>query len=421
MNIGIVGLGKLGLPVALAIESKGHKVFGYDIDKSVHKIINKKKIKYKEKDANKLLKKSKIQIKDIHYIVKNSDIIFISIQTPHEEKFEGITKIPKERRDFNYKYLIKGFKNLSLEINKQKKIKDVVVISTVLPGTIKKYIKPIMSKYINLTYNPFFIAMGTTIKDFLFSEMILLGTQKKESRSKLVRFYKSINNSPIFKTNIENAELIKVVYNTFISTKISFINSIMETCHNLPNTNVDEVSKALSLCKDRIISPKYMFGGMGDGGGCHPRDNIALSWLANKINLSFNWYESIMSQRELQTKWLANLIIKNKKNKNDKIFILGKCFKPETNLVLGSPSILLKNFLIEYGQKVIMWDPYIDENEKDFRRKYKLNKTASIFFIGTKHKYFKKFKFYKGSKVIDPFRYLNKQKNVNYISIGKTN
>ena len=254
-----------------------------------------------------------------------------------------------------------------------------------------------------------------------FSEMILLGTEKKKSQSKLVKFYNSINNSPIFKTNIENAELIKVVYNTFISTKISFINSIMETCHSLPNTNIDEVSKALSLCKDRIISPKYMFGGMGDGGGCHPRDNIALSWLANKINLSFNWYESIMSQRELQTKWLANLIIKNKKNKNDKIFILGKCFKPETNLVLGSPSILLKNFLIEYGQKVIMWDPYIDENEKDFRTKYKLNKTASIFFIGTKHKYFKKFKFYKGSKVIDPFRYLNKQKNVNYISIGKTN
>ena len=222
-----------------------------------------------------------------------------------------------------------------------------------------------MSKYINLTYNPFFIAMGTTIENFLFSEMILLGIQKNKSYSKLVKFYKTINNSPIFKTNVENAELIKVVYNTFISTKISFINSVMETCHSLPNTDVDEVSKALSLCTDRIISTKYMFGGMGDGGGCHPRDNIALSWLANKNKLSFNWYESIMKQRELQTKWLAKLIIKNKKNKNDKIFILGKCFKPETNLVLGSPSILLKNILVEYGQNVIMWDPYIDGNEKN--------------------------------------------------------
>ena len=421
MKIGFIGLGKLGLPVALAVESKGHKVFGYDIDKKVSEIIKNKKIPYKEEGANKLLKKSKIQIKDVSYIVQNCDLIFISIQTPHEKKFEGITKIPKERKDFNYKYLIRGFKDLSIEIDKQKKRKDVVIISTVLPGTLKKYIKPIMSKHINLTYNPFFIAMGTTIENFLYSEMILLGTEKKVSRSKLVKFYKTINKSPIFKTNIENAELIKVVYNTFISTKISFINSVMETCHYLPNTNIDEISKALSLCRDRIISTKYMYGGMGDGGGCHPRDNIALSWLANKINISFNWYESIMSQRELQTKWLANLIIKNKINKRDKVFILGKCFKPETNLTLGSPSILLKNFLIKYRQKVIMWDPYIDKNEKKFRKDHSLDKKRSIFFIGTKHKYFKRFKFSKGSIVIDPFRFLKKQKNVNYISIGKSN
>ena len=81
---------------------------------------------------------------------------------------------------------------------------------------------------------------------------------------------------------------------------------------------------------------------------------------------------------------------------------------------------MLKNFL-EYGEKVVMWDPYVDEDEKQFRKKYKLDNTPSIFFIGTKHKYFKKFKFYKGSKVIDPFRYLGSQKNVDYISIGKSN
>lgn len=421
MKIGFLGLGKLGLPVALAVESKGHQVFGYDINNKIKDIIAKRKIPYQERDANKLLLKSNIQFKNLDYIVKNSDIIFISIQTPHDKKFEGITKIPKERKDFNYKYLIKGFNDLKNEINKQKVKKEVVIISTVLPGTLKKHIKPIISKYINLTYNPFFIAMGTTIENFLFSEMILLGTDKKESRKKLVKFYKSINKAPIFKTNIENAELIKVVYNTFISTKISFINSVMETCHYLPGTNVDEVSEALSLCTDRIISTKYLFGGMGDGGGCHPRDNIALSWLAKKLNLSFNWYESIMNQRELQTKWLSNLIIKNKKNKNSKIFILGKTFKPETNLTLGSPSILLKNFLKDKSQDVVMWDPYIDINEKEFRKKYDLNKKPAIYFIGTKHKYFKKFKFYKNSIVIDPFRYLDKQRNVKYISIGNSN
>ena len=408
MKIGFIGLGKLGLPVALAIEDKGHTVFGYDIDPNIKKILEKKKIPYKEKGANALLKKSKIKFASILSVAKKSDLIFVAIQTPHEDKYEGITRIPKTRKDFNYKYLIKGLKDLSKCIDLQKIKKDVIIISTVLPGTIKKYIKPIISKYINLTYNPFFIAMGTTIDNFLQSEMILMGTDKKESRNKLTKFYKSINNSPIFKTNIENAELIKVVYN------------VMETCRYLPNTDIDEISRALFLCKDRIISNKYLIGGMGDGGGCHPRDNIALSWLANKLNLSYNWYDNIMKQREFHTIWLAKEIIKNKKKRSDRIFILGKCFKPETNLIVGSPAILLKNILEEFGEKVVIWDPYVDGNETQFRTKYNLNKKPSLYFIGTKHNYFKNYKFTKNSIIIDPFRYLNLKKSVKYIPLGKS-
>jgi len=212
--------------------------------------------------------------------------------------------------------------------------------------------------------------------------------------------------------------LIKVVYNTFISTKISMINTIMETCHHLPNTNVDEVSRALSLCTDRIISPKYLFGGMGDGGGCHPRDNIALSYLAQKLNLSYNWYDNIMKQREKQTEWLADLCIQHAQGKQ--INILGKCFKPETNLTLGSPSILLKNILEEKGQKVVMWDPWVDDKDimkiKDI---YKWDQEPQLFFIGTKHEVWHEFFFMKDSVVIDPFRYLKTHDNVTYIPIGK--
>ena len=127
--------------------------------------------------------------------------------------------------------------------------------------------------------------MGTTIDDFLFSEIILFGVDDEKAAKKAESFYKTINKSPFFKTTIENAELIKVVYNTFISTKIAMMNTVMETCHHLPNTNIDDVTNALSKCTTRIISDKYLYGGMGDGGGCHPRDNIALSWLAQKMNL----------------------------------------------------------------------------------------------------------------------------------------
>jgi|TARA_R100000482_G_scaffold71406_1_gene27111 UDPglucose 6-dehydrogenase len=417
MNIGFLGLGKLGLPVALAIESKGHTVFGTDINDLTLRNIRFKTLNYKEKGASDLLKNSKLQIKNISNIVSDSDIIFVPIQTPHEEKYEGSTRIPNERADFNYEFLKNGIKELSDEIEKQSKDKIVVIISTVLPGTIRSHIKPLLGKHTKLCYNPYFIAMGTTIDDFLGAEINLFGVDDEHAAKKVESFYKTINDAPFFKTTIENAELIKVVYNTFISTKISMINTIMETCHKLPNTNVDEISRALSLCDKRIISNKYLFGGMGDGGGCHPRDNIALSYLADKLNLSYNWYNNIMQQREKQTEWLANLCIENKLN--NKINILGKCFKPETNLILGSPSILLKNILEEKGEEVNIWDPWVDEEDTDIvAKKYNWDKEPQLYFIGTKHEVWNKFYFKKNDVVIDPFRYLNLNNDVKYIPIG---
>jgi len=418
MKIGFLGLGKLGLPVALACESKGHEVIGTDINETTKRNIRFKTLTYREEGAEELLKKSKIKLADIDKIVEESDIIFVPIQTPHEEKYEGTTRIPKERADFNYDYLVNGIKELNEKIEKQKKDKTVVIISTVLPGTIAKLIKPIIGTHLKLCYNPFFIAMGTTINDFLNSEIILFGVDDENAAKQAEKFYKTINKSPFYKTTLENAELIKVVYNTFISTKIAMMNTIMETCHYLPNTNVDDVTEALALCTDRIISKKYLYGGMGDGGGCHPRDNIALSYLAQKLNLSYNWYDNIMQQREKQTEWLADLIIKHKGNK--KINILGKCFKPETNITTGSPSILLKNILEERGEKVTMWDPWIDETDvMKVKDKYEWDTIPQLFFIGTKHEAFNSFYYMPKSIVIDPFRYLSVNDDVEYIPLGK--
>ena len=166
MNIGFIGLGKLGLPCALAIESRGHKVVGYDPSDQVKEIIDTKKLKYQEVNAQGFLDKSKIEIKSVEEVVKHSEIIFVPIQTPHGKKFEGTTKIPDEREDFDYTYLKQGLKDLDEELIKQNKEMVVIVISTVLPGTIRREILPDLSTYIKLCYNPFFIAMGTTIDDF---------------------------------------------------------------------------------------------------------------------------------------------------------------------------------------------------------------------------------------------------------------
>ena len=418
MKIGFLGLGKLGLPVALAVESKGHQVIGTDINETTLRNIRFKTLSYREEGAEELLKTSKLQLKPLDKIVEESDIIFVPIQTPHEKKYEGITRMPEERADFNYEFLINGIKELNEEIEKQGKDKTVIIISTVLPGTISRFIKPILGTHLKLCYNPFFIAMGTTIKDFLFSEMILFGVDDEGAAKQAQKFYKTINKAPFHKTTLENAELIKVIYNTFISTKIAMMNTVMETCHHLPNTDVDDVTEALSKCDNRIISKKYLYGGMGDGGGCHPRDNIALSYLARKFKLSYNWYDNIMKQRENQTEWLADLIIENKGDKQ--INILGKTFKPETNIETGSPSILLKNILEEKGETVRMWDPYVDDsNIMKVKEEYEWDKIPQLFFIGCKHEVWKEFYFMPDSVVIDPFRYLEVHENVKYIPIGK--
>ena len=417
MNIGFIGLGKLGLPCALAVESRGHSVVGYDPSQQVKEIVDTKKLQYQEIWAQEHLEKSKIQIKSIEGVVQHSDIIFVPIQTPHGDEFEGITRIPEKRIDFDYTFLKRGVKDLSDEIEKQGQDKVVIIISTVLPGTIRREIKPILGKHTKLCYNPFFIAMGTTMRDFLHPEFILFGQDDDWALKMAEKFYKTITHAPLFKTTIENAELIKVCYNTFISTKLSFANTVMEMCHKLPNTNCDDVMNALALGSKRILAESYWSGGMGDGGGCHPRDNIALSWLSQELDLSHDWFDHIMMQRENQTEWLADLIEKHAGDRG--INILGKSFKPETNITTGSPSILLKNILEERGHGVFMWDPYVDESWEEVKSMYDDSETESqLYFIGTKHPDFTSFPFEEGSVIIDPWRYIPKIDGCEVIHIG---
>ena len=419
MNVGFMGLGKLGLPCALAVEMRGHKVIGYDPSPSVKEILDTKKLPYKEIWAQDYLDKSNIKIKSVKELVEHSDIVFVPIQTPHGEKFEGTTRIPDDREDFDYSYLIDGLTELDYELFQQKKEMTVIVISTVLPGTIRRDIKPLLSEYTKLCYNPFFIAMGTTMEDFLRPEIILFGVDDEEAAKKAKKFYRTINHAPFYETTIENAELIKVTYNTFIGTKIAFVNSVMEMCHHLPNTNVDEVMNALKMCNKRIISDKYLSGGMGDGGGCHPRDNIALSWLSDELGLRFNWFDNIMKQREVQTEWLVDMI--EKESNGLPITILGKSFKPQTNITTGSPSILLFNILRERGLSATMYDPYIDEPFGDWQDMSEYDGLPQCYFIGTKHEDFVNFPFDDESIIIDPWRFIPDKEGCKVIRIGDNN
>lgn len=412
MKVGFCGLGKLGLPCALAIESKGHQIFGFDVSDFVKDIIRTRKIPYREAGAQEMLTKSKILFASLDNVVRNSDLIFIAVQTPHDPLYEGITRLPDSRVDFDYSYLKSAVSMVSESLDRLREKRTVIIMSTVLPTTIESQIKPLLSKYAQLCYNPFFIAMGTTIQDFLYPEFVLFGVDDPDALEKAKKFYKTITDAPFCEMSIVNAELTKVTYNTFITMKTIFGNNLMEVAHKLGG-NSDVVMGALKHATRRIISPAYMYGGMADSGPCHARDNIALSYLARKLNLETDLYDSVMVTREKQTEWLAKLIISEKSNMP--VMILGKAYKPETNLTVGSSAVLLKNILDEYGVQAGMFDPHVDQTEDQIKR---LEFFPHLVFIGTKHEIFRDYKFAAGSTVIDPFRYISKQDNVKLVSVG---
>jgi len=437
MRVGFIGLGKLGMPCAVAMQMKGHDVMGYDINSS---LMNNKPRSYLEAGPDKTgnfnhwMFKHPIKFGSVREVVLHSEIIFLAVQTPHLRRYEGTTRIPKERVDFDYSYLEAAVKNLSEEIYSCRWIEDtgknktVVIISTVLPGTFRKRLLPLTENVnsMKLCYNPFFIAMGTTMWDYLNPEFILFGVHDEEAANKVEEFYKTITDAPFYKTGVENAELIKVAYNTFIGTKIAYVNALMEICHKLPGCDVDEVTNALKLATGRLISPAYMTGGMGDGGGCHPRDNIALSWLAQELNLSYDFFESMMAARENQTEWMADLIEEQMdKHKIDRVVIMGYSFKPESNITVGSPALLLELMLRERAIVPEMWDPEVDAYPGlegiMCGEEYKTPPEGkAIYFIGTKHEEFRKREFTRDSVVIDPFRYIEDSQgdDITYIKVG---
>ena len=411
MNVGFVGLGKLGLPSALAIESKGHTVIGCDIDPRVAGYVASRRIPYMEADVPDLLAKTHLKVLPLADVLRDSDIVFVPVQTPHDPLYEGVTKLPDTTADFDYTHLKDACRSISDELDRTKLDRIIIIISTVLPGTIEREIKPLLSDHVKLCYNPFFIAMGTTVQDFLDPEIVLFGVDDAEAAAIAKEFYRTITDAPFHEMSIVNAELVKVNYNTFITMKINFANNLMEVCHRMKENgaDVDVVIDALSDCAKRIISPAYMRGGMPDGGGCHPRDNIALADFAKRHGLSNDIYTEGMMVREHHIEWFADMV--ERYSDLPKV-ILGKSYKPETNLTVGSPAMRLYNELADRNVSVRIWDPYVDDTDD-------ITTKPAVFFLGTRHEQFVDFEYPAGSVVIDPFGFIQERDGVKLIRVGR--
>jgi UDPglucose 6-dehydrogenase len=275
--------------------------------------------------------------------------VFVATPTPHEEGYDGRTPTSHlPVKDFNYEAVTKVLTKCNQYMNKEQ---TLVLISTVLPGTIRREFAPLMTNT-KLLYNPYLIAMGTVADDMINPEMIMIGTKKGEYKTahkaqQLESFYGMVcKDFPRVEFGTwEEIESMKIFYNTFISNKIALVNMIQDVAHRLGNMDVDKVTQALAKSTQRIVSPAYMKAGMGDGGACHPRDNIALRWLAKELDLGYDMFETIMTAREKQAENMALAILEHGKN----VWFSSDSYKPGTDLVDGSSSLLVQHYVKKHG------------------------------------------------------------------------
>ena len=289
--------------------------------------------------------------------VEYADIIFIAAPTPHDPAYDGrypTAHLPN--KDFDYTIV----KNILAEVNKwSNRSQLVVLISTVHPGTVRRELEPLITNA-RFVYNPYLIAMGTVAWDFVNPEMIMIGTEdgsRTGDAKELMDFYAPMmKNDPRYVVGTwDECECIKIFYNTFISAKLSLVNMIQDVAEKQGNINVDVVTDALKNSTRRIMGPSYMKAGMGDGGACHPRDNIALRWMSENLGLGYDIFDAIMQAREIQAQNLAEKLVRTGL---ESVVIVGKAYKPHVEYVDGSYSLLVGHYVEKFGVNVYYDDEY---------------------------------------------------------------
>lgn len=369
MKIGFIGVGKLGREAAEVMYEAGHDVLGYD---------------------TRIVEGCKHEMTWIlEDVCKHGEIIFVAVPTPHHPDYDGrypTSHLPN--KDFDYNIV----KDVLKEVNKYTtKDQLVVLISTVLPGTIRREFIPLVENF-RFIYNPYLIAMGTVKHDMINPEMLIIGTEdgSETGDAKLLTDFYSTFVKPSTRVEIgtwDEAEAIKIFYNTFISTKVALVNMIQDVAEKNGNIDTDVVTGALARSTKRIVSDAYLKAGMGDGGGCHPRDNIALRYMAENLGLGYDLFDAIMKAREVQAENIAKKLARLSYEYNLPVIIMGKSYKPGVDYSEGSTSIMVGYYLEQQGYEVT----------------YDNINTQAIYLLGH-YNSFVDTVFPVGSVILDPWR-----------------
>ena len=357
LTCSVIGLGKLGLPLAVIL-AKRFTTIGVDHDRTLVVQINKRQTSLPEPGLRDLLRFTALSATtDIETATLRSDVTFVIVPTPSSTN--GM---------FSNAYILDVIQKLGAAIAKKTGYHLVNITSTVMPGSTRGEIQHALEQSsgrklgddLGLTYNPEFIALGDVIKGIEGPDMVLIGEPSANSKEGdiLERIYEKIcpGKPHIVRTSFENAEMAKLSLNTFLTMKIAYANTIGEICQAMPNADAREVTRIIG--HDSRISPKFLSPGIPFGGPCLPRDTLAFSSLGKSLGVRTEIADATDSMNTTHINWLVDEI-SNRAIPGSKIGILGLSYKPGTEVTEGSTGIDLAVKLSLNGFEILAFDPLV--------------------------------------------------------------
>lgn len=402
MNLTIVGTGYVGLVTGACFAEFGYSVKCIDKDLERLEKLKSGKCPFYEPGMEELLDKHINKTKLISFDsslennLKNSEIVFITVGTP--------TRRLEDEADLSFVWQVAD--EIAENINKYCL---VVTKSTVPVGTTRE-VKKIISnkideKLFDVASNPEFLREGSAIDDFIRPDRVVIGTENKKSETIMKDLYRPLflKETPIVSTSIETSEIIKYASNSFLATKIAFINEVADLCE-VVGADVQQVAYAMGI--DKRIGSKFLNAGPGFGGSCFPKDVKAFSSTAKKKDVNLSIINAVNKSNQERIKKISDKITSNIKQ-NSIICFLGLSFKPNTDDVRDSTSIKIASSLFEKGYKLQCYDPEAMKNAKKensnlvlFGSAYEACEGASAIIIGTEWNEFRALNFNKISKIL---------------------
>ena len=356
MKISVVGLGKLGSPLAAVFASKGFTVVGTDLNPTFVDAINRGDAPVDEPRLHELIDANRERLRatmDLASAVEDTDATFIIVPTPSDETGR-----------FQNGFILNSMEGIGTGLRRKAGYHVVVVTSTVMPGSTGGEIRAALEvasgrtvgPQLGLCYNPEFIALGSVVRDMLSPDLILIGESDPKAGETLERIYQqSCDNKPaVRRMNFVNAELTKISVNTFVTTKISYANMLADICDRIPEADVDVVTQAVG--SDSRIGAKYLRGAIGFGGPCFPRDNIAFAALARSVGARAELAEATDTVNRYQVERVLGAIAA-RMPQGGSVGILGLSYKPDTAVIEQSQGVTLASRLLEDGYPVVGFDP----------------------------------------------------------------